>query len=255
MARPVLSPDGRWLAFPAHDHSVVWKLATGQRLGVAQQPHIQGNEYLSAVLFTPESCRLVLLSFRHLTIWTVGEHGLRHERTIELGDEEARSLLNSPDRRNLLVGMRSGLIRRWSLTTWRPSRWSIRSPSGVTFMALGGRTLLAADGHNAQIQLYNIDTEKVITAVKGTCRLATTPDGRAFVTASDGLVFCEFASGRPLARIWLPYGISTAGSIRSLAISPDGRTLAVAREGAEAIALYPMILFEQAEGQGYRPRG
>jgi WD40 repeat protein len=249
MARPVLSPDGRWLAFPARDHVVVWELATGRRCDVASQPYLRGNEYLSAVLFTPDSSRLALLSFRHLTIWSVGEHDLSHERTLETGVEEARSLLSSPNGRHLLVGSRSGLIRRWSLTTWRRSSWSLRSPSGVTFMAHRGRTLLAADGHQAQIQLYNLDTEKFVANVEASCRLAITPDGRAFVSLCDGLLVSDFASGRPLARMWFPQCLSTSGFPRALAISPDGRTLAVAREGSESISLYPMSLFGLAEEQ------
>jgi hypothetical protein len=212
MARAVCSPDGRWLAFPATDHAVVWELATGRRHGIARQPHLQPNEWLSAVTFTPDSRRLVLLSFRHLTVWAVGERGLELERTIATdtgartsGDREARSLLVTPDGRGLLVGMRFGQVRRWNLATWRVSRWSRRLPSAVTFMAARGRTLLAVDGHAGLVRLFDLDTRAVTATVRGYSELAMTPGNQAFVTFSDnGFLFSDFASGQPLARLWLP---------------------------------------------------
>src|SRR5262249_25355564 len=114
---------------------------------------------------------------------------------------------------------------------------------GVTTMACVDRTLVAADVHQGQVRVCDLDSGEVRAQFKGYLEYTTTPDRRTFVTfGGDGsLVFYAMTSGNVRGRLRLAALDHFHETCRGLAVSPDGRLLAVGR-GDGRVHFYPLEL-------------
>ncbi|MBY0513536.1 MAG: hypothetical protein K2P78_06450 [Gemmataceae bacterium] len=162
----------------------------------------------------------------------------------------------SPDGKRVATASADGLVRVWDGETFRP----LTSPKGHT--AAVRRVEVSADGRTAltaspdgTVRVWDLGTGRELRAFAGTdCAAAFTADGTAvrvrdgervsardLVTGLEVLSRVEPRADPTLLPRWL---VGTWG--KCLAVSPDGRTVAVGRRSGE------VQLYEAVTGQPRR---
>jgi WD40 repeat protein len=205
------SADGRLLA-TAQDHTVaVWDVATGKRLNAL--PAHQGTVY--SLAFTPDGASVVSGSEDGAAIvWDVATAQPRHRLTGH--DRAAGSLTCSPDGKLVATG------------------------EGHPF---------GKGGSEAQIRIWNLTDGNLVRQFTGHLhnvnRLAFSPDGKRLASAGlDARI-----------RVWDPgtgqrlYQVRGNEGTRTLAYSPDGRTLVL------GTSLGDLSLFKSETGEKVRDLG
>lgn len=144
----------------------------------------------------------------------------------DLGAQSGLSADLSHDGRSLATASFDGLVRVWDI----PDRRQVHAlkghsarVDGVAWLKASGRVVSVGD---STLRVWNAATgasEKVITVPKSPFRLLAHPDGsRVFVSCGDGAVRVYDAG------TWTEAGSMTCGgSIQEMAISRDGKRLAV----------------------------
>ncbi len=225
-------PDGRMLASSSDDHvTKLWDIQTGAEVRAFRQPADIFNAAF-ALAFSPDGQTLA---------------GGGGDGTLRLWDVtagvEARALTGhahsvwalalSPDGRVLASGSRDATVKLWDLA----SGALLRTLTGHTKVVLSvafspdGQTLASSD-INGGLKLWDMQRGTLLR----TLRVGNTypipsvvfsPDGRVFVSAGDDntIRFWNVATGAPLRLFRLR--ISAPEVTLSLALSPDGKTLAV----------------------------
>jgi hypothetical protein len=235
--RPVLSPDGRWLAYGTRRDSitalVLRDLATGDErlLAPNAQRDDQESRYSRDLLppfsFTPDSKAVVVA--HHGKIWR-----------IDVADSRQTMIPFSADVDQLIAGaIKLDLPYDDSVLVVRQIRNATRAPDGrrLAFVALDKVWLLDLGGcatSTASEVPSSRCTPRRLTTSQGTGEFspAWSPDGRhlAYVTWNEqggGDVYRVRVDG---TRIGAPERLSTQpGFYDKLAYSGDGRRLVVAR--------------------------
>jgi WD40 repeat protein len=166
----------------------LWNVATGRQI----QQFVESIPYpINSMSLSPDGRTLaVARDQRPAELWDV----TTGRRTIQLGDDSAKSVAVSPDGKTLAVGGDDGTTRLWDAATGKQI----------------GRTLADYTG--------------------GVTSVAFSPDGRTLAVASANgpPVLWDVAAGRQIGR---PLASGT-GAVYGLAFTPDGNTLATAGIGA-----------------------
>src|SRR5262249_5400590 len=139
----------------------------------------------------------------------------------------------APDGKTLASASEDGQIRFWAADTGQQQNAAQADRHAIRALAFspGGKTLASGDDRG-RIRLWDPATGKERLA--GGSRLpfagvAFAADGQTLLTADSHRVLqWEAGTGKELHRLALPHGRSEC-----LALSPDGRVLAVAREDHE----------------------
>jgi WD40 repeat protein len=225
-------PRGRWIASTSGDGTVkLWDLKS--RHEAYTFPGF-GN-YLA---FSPPDGRyLVASTWSGTRMWDLTRP--KEPREIELKGKgntlTGRWLSFSPDGRYLAAGS-SNTVRLWEVESGE-SRAVLRGHSNGVFWTrfLDGGRMLASGSEDRTVKFWAVEAalaeRDVITAHTGGVEsLAFTPDGQTLVSGGTdgGIRRWDVAKGRPLAPLGVP-GLTKP--FHSLAISPDGRTLADPRVG------------------------
>jgi WD40 repeat protein len=225
------SPDGKLLALAAQENGVrVWSVADGRerRLAVPLRP--------SVVRFSPDGRQLAIGLHRHrLYVWDVKAQGA----PVPLGDVEGTSILayDRGGKELITIGVKSA--KELECAVWSLPGGKLARRHGVPWdshfaphLAADGRFLAIPDNDGTRIRLYDPATGKLL---RRTGDQANWPRGLAF--AADGSAMTA-TSKDGMASVW---GTQTGkllqrfqglpGVIRLMALSPDGKVLALAGRG------------------------
>ncbi|HWQ31514.1 MAG TPA: serine/threonine-protein kinase [Blastocatellia bacterium] len=219
------SPRAGLLATAGDDRAIrLWNLKTWREVAV-----LRGHaDLISRAVFSAD--RRVLASIsndRTLRLWDVAAR--RELKVIRGHEDEIYSLDFSPDDQLLVTASHDRTARVWRVSDLLTPD-VLDGHTGLIFsVAISpDGSHVATGGQDGTVRLWNLQ-DGAMTVLRGhkaqILAVAFSPDGRTLVSGSDDSIirWWDIASGQVLKTI----SNDTAHGIRSLAISPDGKWLAV----------------------------
>jgi WD40 repeat protein len=257
----MFSIDGHTLTSAADKGTVqVWDVANGQKLRTVAGP----TDKVGPAAFSPDGHTLALLGDdKAIRLWNMASG--QRLRTLTGHIDTVRFVAFSPDGRTLASASSDKTIKLWDVTNGRELRTLTGHTNTVRFVVFSpdGRTL-ASGSSDATVKLWDVDSGRELRTLTGhTMRVgcvAFGPDGHALASGSDDttIKLWDVGSGRELRMlagqsvdVWSPLlGVLLIGgglvtptghskAVRSLALSPEGHTLA-ARGGDQTIKLWDL---------------
>jgi WD40 repeat protein len=228
--------------FPDGPPSVLYRI--DGKTGAVESELSVGNRSALLPSAPADGERLYLTSDRDNRTWEIDPDGLRVRRTYSVGDFAGAV---SPDGSVFALGGQTGRVRLLDLRTGQVRSFSGRHNGSVlraTFTHDGGT--LVTSGNDGEVTAWDVDRGRIAERFDGhrgeVWGLDVTADGRTLVTAAtDGrAIVWDLAGDRRLDRrftVGAPLDTSVRAAwyvvdvTRGLAVSPDGRTLAVTRDG------------------------
>lgn len=242
------SPDGKILASGGYGRIVLWEAATGKPLGALTLHPVNGASPLTfghtfGLAFTPDGTQLISVGSPssgrdsgQLTHWHVESRGFIHSSTTKTGaagTHWVRAVAVSEEARIVAHGTDAGDLRLTSLGFDKPITVKLDRVSGLSFSP-DGHTLAVAT--YTDVVLLSTATGREVKRLKpGAGRLvAFAPDGKSVWVGCDGGQRFNKGDNAPgkLVRWDLEAGrvaqtFKTVPELfLSLAVSPDGKTLA-----------------------------
>ena len=179
------SPDGRFVASSADDHSVrVWDPTTGQLVKFLQNPNLHAT--FSALAFSNDSTRLVGGSKGQLIIWNTDTWTIESSPALpvisvwSLGfDQEGR----------LLVGLDNGQIHLFDLVKQKKLQQFDVSGHVIHFCLSKDNSLLAAGANSGVVRIYTYPAAELkheLQLNESVSSVHFSPDGDKLVTSGGG---------------------------------------------------------------------
>lgn len=229
------SPDGSRLASSSDDQTVrLWDV-----IGRGTPAILRGHRaQVSDARFSPDGRRLLTASAdRTVRVW---DHGAPAGPAWLLHQDRIRTLAFSPDGGRVAMGSEDSKVRFWSVPggrTLRSVQTGLRRIDRIRFSPAGAT--VGVSGPGPDILLLDAADGSVAGRLEGHGEGVTDfqfgPGGAAVYSASaDGAVRRWSAGGRAMATARL-----SEGEARVLAVSPDGRRVAVAGSGGLVRLLDP----------------
>jgi WD40 repeat protein len=224
------SPDGRYLVSASWDGSIkLWDVATGAHV----RDFIGHTQGVYDVDFSRRK-NLLASASRDATVkvWDVASG--QPIRTF-LGHEGAvKSVSFSQDGNLLASAGNDDTIRLWDVSSGKSVRTlSDDGGGGVYVVAFSpGSDQVAVGNGYGKIKIWSVDSGQLVRTLPGHNKLVKallyTPDGKLLVSGGwdNTLKFWDVKTGQELDRL-TAYPNAVWGRVLSLALSPDGRTLAV----------------------------
>jgi WD40 repeat protein len=232
------SRDGKYLASVGDEKAKVHDLGSGKIMFDVGQ----FREHADAVIFSADSKKIVICNGdRQGVLFDLASQ--KQEQTLagEWGNLRAAAL--SPDGKLLALGGDSGIVLVWDSTTWKQKYLERGHRHHVLALAVApdGRTLISAGDDNT-VRRWNLAPPYAQQVVKEfeepVAFVRYSPDGKMFVTASglygwmghlltswDATTLKErTVQERADIRVPRPSGMPV--HLTSLAVSPDGKTIA-----------------------------
>jgi hypothetical protein len=227
-----LSPSGRWLAAGAEDHNIeIWDTATGVRRSL-----LRGQSGgVSALCFSHDEKWLASGSAdRTAKLWDLRAGS---ERNVFRQGAMATAVALSADGHWLACASSDRRVKLWNLDVDdKPEGFrEKREPRALAFNPDGW--LLAVGSENG-VNLWRVDARRGVQSLDRPANaLAFAPNGHclALHATAQTVELWDTTERRELARIESP------GPIRAIAMSQNGRLMAVATEGG-AISLSSLSL-------------
>jgi RNA polymerase sigma factor (sigma-70 family) len=260
------SADGRTIATGAAESSIhLWDVTTGKPL----PPTAGHQERLTAVAYSPDGRTIFTGAWdRTVRVWDAATGQERQTLTAgtereegQFGSATVSHLAVAPDGKLLAVVRADEAVRLWELPSGKELH-RLRagciafSPDGTLF-ACGGRGTDGAEINMGVIRMYERATGKLVGELHGhktpVAAVVFSPDGTTLF--SRGTVFFGARTGEvgesetEFLRAWDVAGgrqrrvFPGAALITSVALSPDGRTLATFSDQGKSV-----LLIETATG-------
>lgn len=216
------SPDGRTLAVGSFDHTIkLWDLASGK-----EPRTLAGHaREVDSLAFSPDG-QLVASGSDDRTIKLWDAASGKELRTLAGHTGAINSVAFSPDGQTLVSGSSDHTIKLWHVASGRELRTLTGHPDAVNSVAFSpnGRTLASGSSTAGVIKFWDVASGKKLRPLNNpeVLSLAFSRDGRILASAGYNLInLWDLASGKKLQTI-------SAKNLFpiSVALSPDGRTLA-----------------------------
>jgi WD40 repeat protein len=234
------SPDGSSLASGGGDRVIrFWNPRNGS-ISASLYGH---QKSINALAFNPRGEILVSGSQDEtMKVWDLKSGALL--RTIDVSSDGiwgVQAMSFSPDGKSLVTAGDNGSLRIWDTTLWKTERSFLFDTDDDVSKALSvvfspdGKQVLS--GHtDGTVRLWDVQTGRSLRAIKSVgrgVRSAFTPDGKMVVSVND--------DNNPIQIIDAQTGViirdigkeEDADYVQSVAINPDGKTIAVAESGGE----------------------
>jgi WD40 repeat protein len=216
------SPDGRLMASGGAEAGgglvMLWNVASAQRIH-----QFQGHtDWVWSVAFSPDGKELASTgSDGTIRRWDVAQGRLL--KTIDTAQAPKHWLAYSRNGRELITSESGGTLRVWERTSGAESRAQRLGPSVFFQPALSAAGRLIVAGIDRSIVLVEYPTLKTIrrfpaSPVYGPV-IAISPDGQRIASVDSNHVYLSTLDGTRIGTC------DHAGSVESVAFSPDGRTL------------------------------
>ncbi|MEQ9368161.1 MAG: WD40 repeat domain-containing protein [Coleofasciculus chthonoplastes F3-SA18-01] len=220
-----LSPDGKWLASGGFDQTIkVWKLETGELCHTL----IGHNGSVRSLVIMPDNQTLISGSFdQTIKLWQLDQGKFVQDLVQDAGRLSAIAL--SPDGKTLASGGGDGIVDLWHFQPFDLEFSLTDNLSSINSLALSpdGRRLAAActDG---TLKVWQLDRAELI-------EMWQCPSAPAMsIVFSDNQQSAIAAHADGTIKIWwlgideplLVLDNNDAGSVVSVALSPDGQWLA-----------------------------
>jgi WD40 repeat protein/DNA-binding SARP family transcriptional activator len=238
LAPVVFQPNGRDLvvqqtdvAFPDAPASVLWRL--NAQTGAVERPSLRvGRHGAWNLVTTADRERLFVTSPGDDATYEIAPETLELRRTYPVGDHAGAV---SADGRMFALGSQRGDVRLLDLQTGRVRRFEGRLDGSNMRMAFtpDGRTLVTSDD-TGKVSAWDVERGRIreqFAGHTGEPALAVSGDGRTLYSAAldARMIIWDLAGDRRLDRRF-PAGPAMTyedASPKGLALSPDGRTLAI----------------------------
>ena len=218
LAGVAYSPDGKMLAVAGSLGVWLYDAADLTEVGILEQ-----SPPASHVEFSPDGRTLAAAGAQTLYLWNV-----ERQQQIDVSHTESvDALAFSPDGKLLAVGDWRGMTHLWNVETQKQIVTLAEGyKAGVTSLVFSrdGKTL--ASSGKTTINLWNVDTQQRIAVLDAhtsfVSSLALHPDGNTLASGSgdETVRLWDIKKQQQLAVL------ENAGSVRSVAFSPDGTKLA-----------------------------
>jgi WD40 repeat protein/tRNA A-37 threonylcarbamoyl transferase component Bud32 len=226
------SPDGRLIAVGLEQGGIA--LRDAKELTPAGAPLVETGGEVRALAFSPDGRTLAAVSVDGaMRLWNVASRSLRRKRFAAAGFPFA-GVGFSPDGTTLAATGPNG-VELWDVATGA-RRGSIGGSTGTRDVAFSADWALVAFAQQRSFvpgaEVWDVDTRSPVAAVSG----GEEGDAKAVALSPDGRVLAVGGYGR-VVRLW---DVRTrtvvheldAGGAEALEFSPDGRVLAVSSEDA-----------------------
>ncbi|AFZ21799.1 protein kinase domain-containing protein [Allocoleopsis franciscana] len=241
-----ISSDGQLIASGSEDKTIkVWNLGTGQLLRTLTG-HSEG---IRSAAISPDGKWLASGGDdKTIKLWNLDTGKLL--RTLTGHSDIVQSVTISPDGKLIASGSNDKTVKLWNLETGQ----EIRTLTGFSYFVVSvaispdGQTLVSGAD---KIYLWHLPTGNLISTISDPSgnvipSLAMTPDGETLVSGSNWGKFSlwnlrNLLKGCKGVQPCRPTQIvsgSNGGWVQSLAISPDGKTLATGSDRENTIKLW-----------------
>ena len=218
-ARPILSPDGRYLLMAADDEdwaAVMIEVATGQEVK-------RFKNVLWPVGFSPDPSLVLMAHSNNLLLWDLTSN--KPVRVFRGYSSSVLSVSLSSDDRYLTIGSGLGAAELWDTSTGQRIQRFVSEKGSVDYAALSrDGSFLFTQGFDNPGRVWNAVTGEYLRQISGHLKMteavALSPDGRYIFTGGfdNPARLWDPATGNEIRRL-----VGYPGSIDHVAFSPDSR--------------------------------
>ena|GEM_PF-1437794 len=241
----VVSADGNWLAGATEgDWLNIWQtnLAKPEKLLQVRTAKLLG------LAFSPDGKLLAGAGqdgYLHLGQWNGNE--LHFFKDIPLPSRLVRTLIFSPDGKNLVTGDEGGQLLVWDTQNWQPAEKLIGHSGYIKTVAFSrSGQYLVSGGQDGVVRTWDFKKHLVVSTVQlsGPLEALTiSPEGEAVATSTlEGNIQVWQPTSRKLYFELKGAGLQALG----LAISPDSQKLAVTRQDG-ALQIWQIALGQPSQ--------